>query len=406
MFKLSSKFKPTGDQPQAIEKLTKGLKAGKKHQVLLGVTGSGKSVVGNTQVLIKYPNNTTKFVEIGALIDEIFKKFPKKIQLIKNSEIINTKRLPKNYHLQTYSFNPKSKITSWGKIKQFTRHHSPRSIYKIKTSCGREIDVTGDHNFWILRNGKLDLFRTKELSRLDYIPLPLEIADNNSNLNNIETINILEGEKLFVDAKPFILRMLRDKSPREIIKIMANFFAFPWQKFYQIKSGRYTGMPLEAVYTIADNLGAKLQSNEINKLVIGSQIHNYHLPANIKLNKEWLELMGYYLAEGSSERESRYFSVAVTEKYLINQIKKILKKLNLSHRKGKNSLIISSKIHTILLSKLLGSRARLKKLPYFWPNLSKRQLGILLKAYFTGDGGCFVKQGNNWHQTCYMHFLV
>jgi len=42
-FKLVSKFQPTGDQPQAIEKLAKNLKAGKKHQVLLGVTGSGKT---------------------------------------------------------------------------------------------------------------------------------------------------------------------------------------------------------------------------------------------------------------------------------------------------------------------------------------------------------------------------
>lgn len=43
MFKLVSKFKPTGDQPQAIEKLAKNLKSGAKNQVLLGVTGSGKT---------------------------------------------------------------------------------------------------------------------------------------------------------------------------------------------------------------------------------------------------------------------------------------------------------------------------------------------------------------------------
>ena len=42
-FKLISKLKPTGDQPQAIEKLAKNLKAGVKNQVLLGVTGSGKT---------------------------------------------------------------------------------------------------------------------------------------------------------------------------------------------------------------------------------------------------------------------------------------------------------------------------------------------------------------------------
>lgn len=42
-FKLSSKFKPTGDQPQAIRQLTEGVERGDPAQVLLGVTGSGKT---------------------------------------------------------------------------------------------------------------------------------------------------------------------------------------------------------------------------------------------------------------------------------------------------------------------------------------------------------------------------
>ncbi len=42
-FKLKSKFKPTGDQPQAIDKLTDGVRDGLRTQVLLGVTGSGKT---------------------------------------------------------------------------------------------------------------------------------------------------------------------------------------------------------------------------------------------------------------------------------------------------------------------------------------------------------------------------
>ena len=42
-FKIASEYKPTGDQPQAIEKLVNGLNKGEQHQVLLGVTGSGKT---------------------------------------------------------------------------------------------------------------------------------------------------------------------------------------------------------------------------------------------------------------------------------------------------------------------------------------------------------------------------
>src|SRR5438270_6222249 len=43
MFELVSSYKPAGEQPQAISKLTEGLFSGAKHQVLLGVTGSGKT---------------------------------------------------------------------------------------------------------------------------------------------------------------------------------------------------------------------------------------------------------------------------------------------------------------------------------------------------------------------------
>ena len=42
-FKLTSKYKPTGDQPEAIRQLTDGINRGDRAQVLLGVTGSGKT---------------------------------------------------------------------------------------------------------------------------------------------------------------------------------------------------------------------------------------------------------------------------------------------------------------------------------------------------------------------------
>lgn len=44
MFKLHSEYKPTGDQPEAIEYLSNGIKSGKKFQTLLGVTGSRKNL--------------------------------------------------------------------------------------------------------------------------------------------------------------------------------------------------------------------------------------------------------------------------------------------------------------------------------------------------------------------------
>ncbi len=43
MFKLESKYTPSGDQPEAIKELVRGIKEGKKAQVLLGATGTGKT---------------------------------------------------------------------------------------------------------------------------------------------------------------------------------------------------------------------------------------------------------------------------------------------------------------------------------------------------------------------------
>ena len=65
VFKLVSEFEPGGDQPKAIDSLAKGVESGDKHQVLLGVTGSGKTytmanVIARTgkTSLILAPNKT------------------------------------------------------------------------------------------------------------------------------------------------------------------------------------------------------------------------------------------------------------------------------------------------------------------------------------------------------------
>ena len=65
VFHLQAPFAPTGDQPQAIEALVKGIEAGDKGQILLGVTGSGKTFTManiiarcNRPTLILEPNKT------------------------------------------------------------------------------------------------------------------------------------------------------------------------------------------------------------------------------------------------------------------------------------------------------------------------------------------------------------
>lgn len=79
MFKLESKYTPNGDQPQAIEKLVTGIKEGKKDQVLLGATGTGKTFTianviqeVNKPTLVLAHNKTLA----GQLYSELKELFP------------------------------------------------------------------------------------------------------------------------------------------------------------------------------------------------------------------------------------------------------------------------------------------------------------------------------------------
>ena len=76
-FKLVSQYQPTGDQPQAIRELVDGVKSGDRSQVLLGVTGSGKTftianVIAQTRrpTLVLSHNKT-----LAAQLYEEFKAF-------------------------------------------------------------------------------------------------------------------------------------------------------------------------------------------------------------------------------------------------------------------------------------------------------------------------------------------
>lgn len=78
MFKLVSKYKPSGDQPQAIEKLVEGIQKGKKEQVLLGATGTGKTfTIANVIARTNKPtlvlaHNKTLAGQLYAELKEVF----------------------------------------------------------------------------------------------------------------------------------------------------------------------------------------------------------------------------------------------------------------------------------------------------------------------------------------------
>ena len=74
MFKLHSEYKPTGDQPKAIEYLSKGVMEGKKYQTLLGVTGSGKTFT-MANIIQKVQKPTLVLAHNKTLAGQLYSEF-------------------------------------------------------------------------------------------------------------------------------------------------------------------------------------------------------------------------------------------------------------------------------------------------------------------------------------------
>jgi len=74
MFQLHSEFEPSGDQPQAIEKLVQGIESGRESQVLLGVTGSGKTFT-MAQVIQKVQKPTLILAHNKTLAAQLYQEF-------------------------------------------------------------------------------------------------------------------------------------------------------------------------------------------------------------------------------------------------------------------------------------------------------------------------------------------
>lgn len=372
-FKLASPFKPTGDQPKAIEKLVKGLQKGDKHQALLGVTGSGKSVVAKTDILLRNRKGSVSSQSIGSFIDGIFDLYPDKIEIIGDSEVILPENLPKDYQFETYSFDPKSKKSSWKRIKQYVRHKSPEKLYKLSTTCGRQITVTGDHNFFVLRRGNLQLISTSEMNQNDYIPLPLNISYEKEPLESLYLPDYLKEEtRLYVTVPQFLpVFATHEKGVRSLLSP---------QKIYGI---------IHQAERISFRLYSQLSSIIpliTQKATIGTNKLAYEFPLHLSLTEGILRLFGYYIAEGHCEK---YFIISSGDREIITDFQRTLDHLNVYVRLRPdtydyqvNSLLLSN-----LFKNLCGRDSATKRLPSFWPQLSDDQLAHLLKAYFSGDGG-------------------
>lgn len=378
-------MQPKGDQPEAIKTLVKGINSKQRFQTLLGVTGSGKSVVSDTPVLVYLKDEMNQYVpvsiEIGFLIDELISK-SNLVERDKNgTEILYAVDVQDKYFVP--SFNPAINKTEIKPITAFVRHESPSKLYKVKTDCGRLATLTGDHNFFILRGGRMQLVETRNLRQTDYIPLPLGLEELVPQ-QGIDFIDLRKYTKvaLYSSAKKSLEVCADVYGKKSVVTVMSNSYkSDAWTKFWNIrKDDERVDVcdlgPLFKNFPLMNTFDFGIKSR------LGKEIY----PMNYPVSNDFLKLVGVYLAEGWSN--GKYVLLSIREKPFLRVVDELLKNLHLNYQVRPNGdIVVANVIFADLLKRLCGSGAFNKFLPVFWPRLSLKQLASLLSGYFSGDGG-------------------
>ena len=373
-FSLRARFAPTGDQPAAIEKLAANLDAGVRRQTLLGVTGSGKSVIGDTPILIRTAQGVIIHEPIKELIQRLFLALPEHIGRIGNTEVLMSENIPETLRYEAYSFDPATGYASWKSIRQFIRHRSPNRLYTVTTACGRSVTITGDHNFFALRKGEIRLMRTSDMTRKDYLPLPLSLPAPDRPLQTIELSDYLTHPGRFFISMPSLLTHWTASA-----KILRPL----------LTASKTHGLPHadeRVPLPLYQKLAVALPALQENVRIAGRR-RPQHTLLTQPVSDALLRLFGYYIAEGHAE--SNYIVISSGDDEIIDDFTHTLKDMGLYWRRRPDTYDyqINSCVWSSVLAVLCGRDSRAKKLPPFWTKLSTPQLAHVLKAYFSADGG-------------------
>ncbi len=337
-FWLEAPYEPTGDQPRAIKELVERLRAGERYSVLLGATGTGKSVSGDTHLLL-LAGGKTKLLPVGEIVDSLLPAGQTKSAVVEVSDI---------YCL---AFDPLTQEVSFRPVRSFSRHRAPDYLFRIKTDSGLSVDVTPDHSVWVLRGHGLVLERGDMVVPGDYLPGPKSLPEP------------LTKRYEFVD----LTEILRDTP----FKVEYNGESWPIAEFCERKRG--------AGIKPSDLLSARIVG------LMGKK-----LPGAVRTGPDWASFMGY--AYSARLLQNRYINFPIMAPSAANELPSLLGRLGFpkGEYRSRHVYQVSSRVLWELVSALLGRRKRTRQIPPCGGPCSSAAAATLFSA-LAGTSGRFNK---------------
>ena len=333
-FYLEAPYEPAGDQTRAIRELVERIKSGERYSVLLGATGTGKSVSGDTEALLVV-GDEIRLVPLGPLVDGLIPGREKKRAVVQVSDI------------HCLAFDPATQEISLSPVSAFSRHPCPGFLFRIRTDSGAWVDVTPDHGVWVLRSQGLVLERGDRVRPGDYIPGPASLPPLRAKCP--EFLDLTE-----------ILREGR-------LKVEYRGQEWPIGKFNEIKR--------EAGIEAADLAEAR---------IVGLRGHG--IPGAVPWGPLWTRFMAY--AYSAYLLQNRYVNFILPTPGARRELPKLLAQLGFPQGtfKSKNLYQVSSRVLWELIARLVGRRKGERDVPKCGGPCSEASAAAMVSAFVETAG--------------------
>jgi len=269
-----------------------------------------------------------------------------------------------------------------------TTFRSVDKLVNVKTEYGFNVSATVEHPYFVYskRENKGEFKRIKDIKKGDYLGIVKPKGDKEL-INSLDLIDYID-----LDNKNNIIEE----------DFLSNKFS------YSPKSKEWSISEISKKYGVSKNIsesaiqnlknGTLKKSKKVLDLCEKLKFDGYYkskpvkIKRNLKINDDFLYLIGWYLAEGSNEDGKRVeFSLNIDELHIAEKIKSIIedvfgfKDSVIKKMKTKCALRVSNTIIAQFFKKTCGQGSLNKKVPCFLIG-SEKKLMPLVKGYIEGDG--------------------
>lgn len=328
-------------------------------------------------------NGRLRLRPIGELVDEYMAAQPEQVEAGENMQVLRS-----GFDLQALAFSPRDYRLSFQPIAALIRHKVNSPLYRVHLATGRYVDITPYHSLFTLRAGEVVSVRGDELEPGDYIVVPrrwIEPPAYVAELDLIEELLRLPAER----TEKFYLYGVAERFTDEVRTALQPSLSRPGQ-FHDYRHWDY--LPFNRL--------RHLTSAQIRSLTAQAQVGTKYLklPVRLPVNRELVELLGLFAAEGCVTRDKGHrgvvFSFGAHETELANYAVRLVKKAfgyevqpHYVHETARTVKIGAELVATLFEDILqTGHDSATKRIPDLVFNLPPELRERYLVAYLAGDG--------------------